>query len=550
MSHASEFRVRRGSLTVKILAVNLVAPLVLMAGILYMSQYRDSLVRAELETLKAQAQLFAGAIAEGAVKPVERGRPFLFAKPEEIEVLIPEMARRMVRRLGESSDGRTQLFDERGRLIGDSHQLVGPGGIIQITPLDETDNGFSLPQLLRRFFRAAIDRLPNETSLRPFSPASSTDIRDYPDAALGLKSKVNGTPWRDEKGRIILTAAAPVRKVSDTLGVVLLTREGKDIEQAMTQARIDVFSVFVGALTITILLSMYLAGIIAGPLKKLARAAEQVKDGKGRQVEIPDFSGRRDEIGELSEALRGMTRALWDRMDTIERFAADVSHEIKNPLTSLRSAVETVAVVKTDKDRERLMQIIQHDVKRLDRLISDISNASRLDAELSRDEMGPVDLSPLLYQLADAHRMPLNRGMEPGEGESSIRLTLPSEEPITVRGNASRLAQVFDNLLTNALSFSPPDRPVEVTVIPERTTVRIRVEDHGPGIPESRLENIFERFYTERPKHEDYGSHSGLGLSIARQIIRSHGGKLWAENIHGEDGAVMGARFTVILDKA
>jgi two-component system sensor histidine kinase ChvG len=238
-----------------------------------------------------------------------------------------------------------------------------------------------------------------------------------------------------------------------------------------------------------------------------------------------------------------MTQALWDRMDSIEHFAADVAHEIKNPLTSLRSAVETVARVKTPQDRDRLMEIILHDVQRLDRLISDISNASRLDAELSRDEMGRVDLRHLLESLATFQR-PLLQGSENG----AVALKLPAGE-IVVRGNEGRLGQVFENLITNALSFSP-NKAVVVAVTLEKRLVIVSVEDEGPGIPESKLETIFERFYTERPKHEDYGQHSGLGLSIAKQIVNAHGGEIFAENRYDASRRVIGARFVVVLEAA
>ncbi len=539
---------RRSSLTLRILAVNVIAPMVLMTGLLYMSQYRDNLIRAELETLKAQAQLFAGAIAEGAIKPVEKGRPFLFARPEEIEVLIPELSRRMVRRLGETTDSRTRVFDEHGLLISDSRLLVGPKSGIEGALPTQMDEGSFLTRALRWLGRKAIDMNPRKTALEPYQDIATKRIEDYPDALAGLDGRVSATAWQD-KGRIMLTAAAPIRKIQEPLGAVLLTREGRDIEEAMNQVRLDVLTVFLGALSITIFLSIYLAGVIGRPLKKLARAAEAVRLEQGRKIDIPDLTWRKDEIGELSEALRGMTSALWDRMDTIERFAADVSHEIKNPLTSLRSAVETVAVVKSRKDRDRLMEIIKHDIRRMDRLISDISSASRLDAELLRDEMGPVDLNMMLAKLADARQMPLARATGADGGESAIRLVLPPAGEAVARGNEGRLAQVFDNLITNALSFAPEGQSPVVAVVPEKNQLRVTVEDAGPGIPENKLEAIFERFYTERPRHEDYGSHSGLGLSIARQIVRAHNGKIWAENIKNENGVVRGARFTVLIGR-
>ena len=533
-------KARRGSLTFRILAVNFAAPLVLVAGLLYLSQFRDNLIRAELETLKAQSQVFAAAITEGAVKPVPVGRPFLFARPEEIENLIANPSRRMVKRLGENSDNRIRLFDQRGRLIADSYQLIGPSGMVEVTKLDDGADAFPR-RAARAVWRKLYNLLPHGAAIKPFGDDASNRIEDYPDALTGMKGKPVGTPWRDERGRIVLTAAAPIKKGGQVLGVVQLTRVAAQVESAMHQVRLDVFYVFLAALSVTFLLSVYLAGLIGRPLKRLARAAEAVRIGQGRVTEIPDLGYRGDEIGDLSNAMRAMTRALWDRMDTIERFAADVSHEIKNPLTSLRSAVETLAIVRTEADHDRLMAIITHDIERMDRLISDISGASRIDAELLRDQMGPVDLNALLLKLADAHQ-------SHHDGcRNAIRLDLPHGEAL-VRGNEGRLAQVFENLITNALSFSQPGAPVTITVTPQDAQTAVTVDDEGPGIPENKLEAIFERFYTERPRHEAYGKHSGLGLSIARQIVQAHGGRLRAENRLDEAGGVRGARFTATLN--
>lgn len=540
---------RRGvGLTLRILAVNAIAPFVLLLGLLYMGEYREGLITAELETLKAQSQLFAGAIAEGAVRPVEKGKPFLFASPEEIEMLVPELSRRMVRRLGETTNNRTRLFSSEGVIMGDSHQMTGPGGVVQITTLEPPTEGFSFSQALSHAFTEILNLMPNRTRLPPYPTTASTKIEAYPDATQALQGYVSATAWKDKDNRLLLTAAAPVQKIKQVMGVVLLSRDGREIEYAMNRVRMEVLTVFLGALSITFFVSLYLSGTIASPLRKLARAAEDVRAGKARHAAIPDLSRRRDEIGDLSVSLRAMTQALMDRMDSIERFAADVSHELKNPLTSLRSAVETVAVVKDKKDQAKLMDIIQHDVRRLDRLITDISQASRLDAELSRDEMSLVDMRALLAQLVATHeqRPVIHFGMAANE-KPTVTLVLP-EGGLYVRGNEGRLAQVFENLITNALTFSPPAGTVTVKALKERSICQIRVEDQGPGIPEGKLEAVFERFYTERPKHEEYGSHSGLGLSIALQIITAHNGRIWAENMMDENGHVRGARFTVQLE--
>jgi two-component system sensor histidine kinase ChvG len=420
--------------------------------------------------------------------------------------------------------------------------------VVQITTLEPPREGFSLSAAIGSGLIKLLDMMPNRTNLPPYPHTASDDIKAYPDATQALQGYVSATAWKDKDGRMILTAAAPVQKIKQVMGVVMISRDGRDIDYAMARVRLEVLTVFLGALSITIFVSLYLAGTIASPLRKLATAAEEVRAGKARHAAIPDLSRRHDEIGELSESLRAMTQALLDRMDTIERFAADVAHEIKNPLTSLRSAVETVAIIKDKKDQDRLMEIIQHDVQRLDRLITDISQASRLDAELSRDEMTLVDLRALLAQLVATHERPVVRFALAAQDKPSVMLVLPEAGGLHVRGNEGRLAQVFENLISNALSFSPASGTVTVRVVRERNQALIKVEDEGPGIPEGKLEAVFERFYSERPKHEAYGGHSGLGLSIAMQIISAHHGRIWAENIKDEDGKIKGARFTVMLE--
>jgi two-component system, OmpR family, sensor histidine kinase ChvG len=530
------------------MAVNMIAPLVLVLGILYTGQYRDSLISADLETLKAHAQLFAGAVAESAVRPVDRGRPFMFARPEEIEALSPELSRRIIRRLSETTGSHARIFDQNGKILADSLDMGPPGKPARTKAPPPSETKKTISNFVRYMAHNLLLLFPTKSSSLPLYPQlPSIYAKDYPDAAEALRGRTEATAWEAKGNDIILSAATPVRYARQVMGAVMLTKDADDIEAAMIEVRVDVLTMFLVALSITILLSIYLAGVIGRPLRKLAIAAENIRQEKSRHIDIPDLSSRHDEIGELSLALRDMTQALWDRMDSIEHFAADVAHEIKNPLTSLRSAVETVARVSSSQDRDRLMEIILHDVQRLDRLISDISSASRLDAELSRDEMGRVDLRRLLEYIADTQQAPLARGGE--NTGKSVRLDLPAHADISVYGNESRLVQVFQNLIANALSFSP-DRPLVVRAAAEKKRVIIAVEDEGPGIPENKLETIFERFYSERPRHEDYGQHSGLGLSIAKQIVNAHGGEIFAENRHDAAGHVTGARFTVVLEAA
>lgn len=538
-------------LTLRILAVNIIAIMILGLGILYLGQYTDSLIEGELTSLRSEAQLFSGAISEGAVRPVYQLSTVPFQNPQEIEAIKPDLARRMVRRLGEIGKSRIRLYAIDGSVLADSHQLSSGTEEVEMESLMPVSQQVTFDSLFAQSATRFLDLIPMKTQLASLPEDGLTNIYTFPDTQAALSGTVQASAWKDKKGRIVLTVAAPIQKVKQVMGVVLLLRDGSELEKAIAEVRVDVFRVFLGALGITVMLSIYLSGLISRPLQRLARAAESVRQGKGRYVEIPDMSHRNDEIGDLSVALRDMTYALFTRMDTIERFAADVAHEIKNPLTSLRSAVETATRIKDDENRKKLMDIIQHDVTRLDRLISDISSASRLDAELSRDEIGRVDIPALMFRLRDAYKQPLKRGIDKdSDDDTKIALDMPEDTEIFVRGNGERLSQVFGNLISNALSFSPAQGRVTIRVQPQHDKVVVQVDDEGPGIPENKLQTIFERFYTERPQHEGYGQHSGLGLSISKQIVDAHGGQLWAENLRGQDGKIAGARFNVVLGRA
>lgn len=537
-------------LTLRILAVNIIAIMILGLGILYLGQYTDSLIEGELAGLRSEAQLFSGAISEGAVRPVYQMSPIPFEEPQQIEAIKPELARRMVRRLGEIGSSRIRLYAIDGSVLADSHQLASSVGEVEMESLLPPPQKVTFDSLFTTSATRFLDLIPMKTRLNPFPEKQVANIYTFPDTQSALSGNVRASAWKDTNGRIVLTVAAPIQKAKQVMGVVILLRDGAELEKSIAEVRVDVFRVFLGALGITVMLSIYLSGLISRPLQRLAFAAEAVRQGKGRNIEIPDMSHRNDEIGDLSLALRDMTYALFNRMDTIERFAADVAHEIKNPLTSLRSAVETASRIKDEENRKKLMDIIQHDVQRLDRLISDISSASRLDAELSRDEMGRVELAPLMYRLRDAYKKPLKRGSDDrDDADTKIILDLPESGSLAIKGNTDRLAQVFGNLLSNALSFSPDEGRVFVRVQVQNDNVIVQVDDQGPGIPENKLQTIFERFYTERPQHEGYGNHSGLGLSISRLIVEAHGGQIWAENLRGEDGNITGARFNVVLPR-
>jgi two-component system sensor histidine kinase ChvG len=335
-----------------------------------------------------------------------------------------------------------------------------------------------------------------------------------------------------------------VQRFRAVRGVLMLSTQGADIDDMVQAERFAIFKVFLIAAGVMLLLSLFLAGTIAGPVRRLADAAERVRRRIRSRVEIPDFTARRDEIGHLSGAIRDMTDALYTRIEAIESFAADVSHELRNPLTSLRSAVETLPLVKTDANRKRLMDVIQHDIRRLDRLISDISDASRLDAELQRQEASAVDLRQLLDALV--------RAANEVRSDVNVTLSLEGGPGFVVPGHDSRLGQVISNLIDNARSFSAAGGSVRVTCRKLKHAVDITVDDDGPGIRPDALQKIFERFYTDRPEDQGFGQNSGLGLSISKQIVEAHGGRIWAENrstpvAAGEEPKVLGARFHVML---
>ena len=381
---------------------------------------------------------------------------------------------------------------------------------------------------------------------RELGPENGNGYQEVADALGGQKRSMVRV---NERGEVIVSVAVPVQRSREIHGALMLSTQGDEIDQMVTAERLAILKVGGVASAVMIVLSLLLASTIAGPVRRLADSAERVRRRIRTRVEIPDFTRRRDEIGHLSGALRDMTDALYNRIEAIEMFAADVAHELKNPLTSLRSAVETLPLARNENSRARLLAVIEHDVKRLDRLISDISDASRLDAELQRQDMTPVDLRRLLTTLTSvANETRL------GHDDVAVEVRFEGRTPtdtFSVPGHDSRLGQVISNLLSNAQSFSDAGGKVRIVCRRVRSEIEIVIDDDGPGIGEDALERIFERFYTDRP-HQGFGQNSGLGLSISKQIIEAHGGRIWAENRAGPADAegeptVSGARFVVRL---
>lgn len=543
---ASTRRVGNGGLgltllTRRVLTVNLVAPVLLGLGLLFLDEYEQSLIATELDALRTEGELIAASIGEGAVVIETESEAFGAFMPAGATRRIDRPnAQQLVRRLAGLANVRARLYGTGGAMIADSRLLRGPGGEVRVVDLAEIEED-TLTRWLREAFDWTEAIIGSREDLDPYVEEVNGTAYDFMEVVGALERGEAANAVRlDANGRKILTVAVPVQFYKQIVGAVFVSEDDSRVESRLFEVRSAILTIFAWTTGVTVLLSLYLAGTIARPVKRLAEAATLVRDGRSRQHTIPDLSKRRDEIGALSSALREMTEALWQRMDATEQFAADVAHEIKNPLTSLRSAVETVARVKDPDQQKQLMSIIQDDVTRLDRLISDISDASRLDAELSRDESEPVNITTLLETLASIH----NATDKPDAPH--IDLDLPSHDPLSVSGLEGRLAQVFRNLIGNAVSFSPPGGKLFIQgrreMGPDKGYVTVKVRDQGPGIPPGKEDAIFNRFYSERPEEEKFGTHSGLGLSISKQIIEAHKGSLSATN--AEDG---GAVFTVRL---
>lgn len=521
---------RFSPLTRRILAVNMLALGSLVAGMLYLGQYRQSLIDQELLGLRVQADMFAIALAESAVSL--QGTPS--------ERLLRETAIQMVRRLVESTGTRARLFAPNGALVADSHLMQGLGGLVQVDELPPLGPLGGATQRLLAAYDHLVGSLFGAEPVEPYREKWIQGARDYDEVTMALTGHSDRRVRSLTRSGLVLSVAVPIQRYKQVLGAVMLSKGSQELDEAVYEVRVNILRLFAGVLFLTVLLSFYLAGTVVRPIRRLALAAERIRRGQKRASSIPDLGRRDDEIGDLAVALREMTEELWTRMDATERFAADVAHEIKNPLTSLRSAVETAARLKDPEHQQKLMSIIQEDVVRLDRLISDISDASRLDAELSRAEVDRVDLSALLETLADIHG-------STQASEAGVRIETRLEKGLFVQGIDSRLAQVFRNLLANALSFSPKGGTIFIEARAEAGQVVARVSDEGPGIPEGKEERIFQRFYTERPEGEKFGTHSGLGLNISQQIVAAHGGDIAAANRKDGKGKVIGAAFTVRL---
>jgi two-component system, OmpR family, sensor histidine kinase ChvG len=544
------------SLTRRIIFLNVAGLVVMMIGILYLSQFRAGLIDARIQSLMIQGQIIANAVAasgtvdpDGATidpqrllelqlgeiyDPSETGNPGLDFPINPVRIAP------VLQQLVSPTNTRARIYERDGTFILDSLALY------DVLRFDLPPPESLQPSYIERRLMT-LRRWLTRGDLPTYRELGQANGKLYEEVAISLTGQKAHMVRINDRAEVIVSVAVPVTRFRAVRGALMLSTQGAEIDEMVTAERLAVLRVFLFAAGVMIVLSFLLAGTIAGPMRRLAESAEIVRRRIKTRVEIPDFTKRRDEIGHLSGTLRDMTNALYSRIEAIESFAADVAHELKNPLTSLRSAVETLPLAKTDESRGRLLAVIQHDVKRLDRLITDISDASRLEAEMQRQEANPVDLIKLLTAVTSvANEVPRDDG---------VKVTLNFEggnaQAFIVPGHDSRLVQVVNNLIDNARSFSPPDGTVRLICRRQKGEIEIIVDDDGPGIAPDVLEKIFDRFYTDRPEH-GFGQNSGLGLSISKQIVEAHAGRMWAENrlsvsTPDEPPTVLGARFVVRL---
>jgi two-component system sensor histidine kinase ChvG len=534
------------SLTRRIIVLNLVALAVLVTGILYLNQWRAGLIDARVQSLRVQGEIIAAAIAASAtvdsdVIQVDPDRllqlksggavsPFSFYDPSLEFPINPERVAPLLGNLVTPTRTRARIYDQSGFMILDSASIYQRGGVIRSKPTATSGSDW---------WTTVMSWVPGD-DFPPYKEYGPDEGTKYPEVAAALSGAPADVVRVDANHQLVISVAVPVQRVRATVGVLLLSTAPGEIDSIVATERWGVLRIALVAATVTIIISLLLAGTIAGPLRRLSEAAEKVQTSISSREEIPDFSYRTDEVGHLSRALRSMTSALYNRIEAIERFAADVAHELKNPLTSLRSAVETLPRARKPEDVERLNAIIQHDVRRLDRLISDISNASRLDAELAREGAEAVDIE----KLCDA-MVSLQRDLAAPHDVNVVLEKRRGRYPATIVGHESRLAQVFSNLTDNAISFSPKGGTVSVSIETTEDKIIATVKDEGPGI-RGDISRIFQRFYTDRPDGEHFGDHSGLGLAISKQIVDAHRGAIVAANRTDRSGAI----FTVTLPRS
>ncbi len=543
------------SLTRRILVYNVLGLFTLVGGVLMLNQYRAGLIEVRVQNLLTQGKIISEAIAASSTIDTDQ----VIVDPEELLEMQsdhdaigniesydsldfpinPERAAPILLRLIKPTGTRARIYDHEGNKLLDSDTLDARGQItrtqLPLTGVQKVNNIDRITRWAKRKWRGNVPL---------YKDIGESNGKAYNEVRRALGGRAHHMSRLNERSELIVSVAVPIQRMRAVLGILMLSTKGDDIDKIVYDESVGVLRAGLIAAAVMTALSLWLSNQIGAPMRKLAAAARRVRHSAKSREEIPDFTWRTDEIGELSLALRNMTGALYSRIEAIETFAADVAHELKNPLTSLKSAVETLPLVQKEELRERLTKIILHDVKRLDRLISDISDASRLDAELAREEYEPMDIASLLGNIIPAFN-DIRRDSEVGVS-LNIHKVARCPDAFLMNGHEMRIGQVINNLVDNAISFSPDKATVNLTMRRLKGVIEIRIEDEGPGIPPDNLEKVFKRFYTDRPDDHGFGNNSGLGLNISEQIVLSHKGKIWAENRLKND-KILGARFVIHL---
>ena len=527
-------RARFSGITRRIIFFNLFALTIFVAGVLWEQTTRTGLIDERITGIREQALIVAGALAEYAANPDARSVTVDIAEPLLRQLIAPTRL-------------RAQVYSPAGTLLTDTRFLLARNAVTsEELPPPVSSNQFvaffqRAMARARQFYDEIVGIRPLG-NLEPYFEAGRNG-KVYREVVAATGGRTESSVRVNEQGKLVISVAVPIQRLATLYGVLMLTTESGDIDDILREERSALIRVSLVAFGVILLSSLYLAGFIAIPLRRLAAAAERVRRGRTGREQIPTFGDRADEIGELADSLSAMTRALYDRIDGIEHFAADVAHELKNPLTSLKSAIEMIERTPEPLAREHLGRVVRNDIQRIDRLISEISDASRLEGELSRATTEPVDIARLLETLASIYSsMELPRNV-------TVRFHRDDNRPASVQGVDERLGQVFRNLIDNAISFSPEGGTVRVAVAVAIAgpIVRAIIDDEGPGIPTNDLERVFDRFFTSRPTEHGFGKNSGLGLAIVRQIVASHGGRVWADNLRNAADKKCGARFIVEL---
>ena len=522
-------------LTIRIMLVNIFALIFLGVGILYVDQVQKTLMQSRIDELIKDANIMAGALGESATEN------------PDATILLIEPAKNILTRLVGVTNIRTRYFDLNNELLIDSRDF--DINRVEVEDIMSKQLGVdNIWELASGKVRILLDKIQKRDALEKYYEVENEMATDYPEVLEAIDGEISSRISRLDEDLDIITVAVPIQRFRRVLGALMVSTDTGDVYDAVQNVRMTIIQFFCASLIITLLVSLFLAKTIVRPILRLARSADTIS--LGGKSNIPDLSFRNDEIGDLSRSFRDMTMVLEKQIDAVANFAADVSHELKNPITSMRSAIETMDYAKTEEDTKKLKAIIGQDVKRLDRLISDISDISRLDAEMSHAKMKQVNLTMLLQTMVNIYLSTQKNNIPNIIMEFKKRrfkLKNGNISPYFVRGLDGQLSQVIRNLIDNAISFSKINGKIWIKMKRQNNMVEIVVEDEGIGIPENKLVNIFDRFYSERPKGEAFGKHSGLGLNICKQVVNAHGGEIYAANRYNKSNNIIGARFVVLL---